>query len=98
MPDTAVDLIIMATHGVQGMEKILLGSVADRVVKQAPARCCSSTFATRRPALSGMPSRSRSGWYSSEKPNRWAISCTTVISISSSSSSRLAHQSSSSSL
>ena len=34
--DTAVDLIIMATHGVKGLEKILLGSVADRVVKQAP--------------------------------------------------------------
>ena len=26
----------MATHGVKGLEKILLGSVADRVVKQAP--------------------------------------------------------------
>ena len=34
--ETAVDLIIMATHGVKGLEKILLGSVADRVVKQAP--------------------------------------------------------------
>ena len=34
--NTAADLIIMATHGVQGMEKILLGSVADRVVKRAP--------------------------------------------------------------
>ncbi|MBV5318446.1 MAG: universal stress protein, partial [Desulfobulbaceae bacterium] len=31
----ATDLIIMATHGAKGIEKILLGSVAERVVKRA---------------------------------------------------------------
>ena len=31
----AVDLIIMGTHGAKGIEKILLGSVAERVLKRA---------------------------------------------------------------
>lgn len=31
-----VDLIIMGTHGRKGLERILLGSVAERVVKSAP--------------------------------------------------------------
>lgn len=31
-----VDLIIMGTHGYQGLEKILFGSVAEKVVKTAP--------------------------------------------------------------
>ena len=30
------DLIVIATHGNQGIEKVLLGSVADRVIKGAP--------------------------------------------------------------
>jgi nucleotide-binding universal stress UspA family protein len=30
------DLIIIATHGAKGLEKILLGSVAERVLKRAP--------------------------------------------------------------
>ncbi len=30
------DLIIMGTHGAKGLEKILLGSVAERVLKAAP--------------------------------------------------------------
>ncbi|MEJ2689965.1 MAG: universal stress protein [Deltaproteobacteria bacterium] len=30
------DLIIMGTHGYKGLEKVLFGSVADRVVKTAP--------------------------------------------------------------
>jgi nucleotide-binding universal stress UspA family protein len=29
------DLIIIGTHGAKGLEKILLGSVAERVVKRA---------------------------------------------------------------
>lgn len=33
--DRQVDLIVIATHGAQGMEKVLLGSVADRVIKGA---------------------------------------------------------------
>ena len=31
----ATDLIVMGTHGAKGIEKILLGSVAERVVKRA---------------------------------------------------------------
>ncbi len=31
-----VDMIIMGTHGFQGLEKILFGSVAEKVVKMAP--------------------------------------------------------------
>lgn len=34
--DGGMDLIIMGTHGARGIEKILLGSVADRVIKRAP--------------------------------------------------------------
>ncbi len=34
--DKKVDLIVMGTHGRKGLEKILLGSVAERVVKSAP--------------------------------------------------------------
>jgi nucleotide-binding universal stress UspA family protein len=30
------DLIIIGTHGTKGLEKILLGSVAERVLKRAP--------------------------------------------------------------
>ncbi|WP_022852641.1 universal stress protein [Thermodesulfatator atlanticus] len=30
------DLIVMATHGRKGLEKILLGSVTERVIKTAP--------------------------------------------------------------
>ncbi len=30
------DLIIISTHGAKGLEKILLGSVAERVVQRAP--------------------------------------------------------------
>ncbi len=31
-----IDLIVMGTHGRKGLEKILLGSVAERVVKNSP--------------------------------------------------------------
>jgi len=34
--DNQIDLIIMGTHGRKGMEKIIFGSVADRVVKTSP--------------------------------------------------------------
>ncbi len=33
--DKGADLIIISTHGAKGIEKILLGSVAERVVKKA---------------------------------------------------------------
>lgn len=32
-----IDLVIMATHGRKGMDKIIFGSVAERVVKNSPA-------------------------------------------------------------
>jgi nucleotide-binding universal stress UspA family protein len=31
-----MDLIIMGTHGRKGMDKVIFGSVAERVVKTAP--------------------------------------------------------------
>jgi nucleotide-binding universal stress UspA family protein len=31
-----IDLIIMGTHGRKGLDRILIGSVADRVIKNAP--------------------------------------------------------------
>ena len=33
--EEGIDLIIMATHGARGIEKILLGSVAERVIKRS---------------------------------------------------------------
>lgn len=33
--DEGMNLIIMATHGARGIEKILLGSVAERVIKRS---------------------------------------------------------------
>jgi nucleotide-binding universal stress UspA family protein len=32
-----VDLIVIATHGRTGLERMLLGSVAERVVRRSPA-------------------------------------------------------------
>ena len=34
--DRHIDLVIMGTHGRKGMDKIIFGSVAERVVKTAP--------------------------------------------------------------
>jgi len=34
--DLEADLIIMGTHGYKGLEKIMFGSVADKVVRSAP--------------------------------------------------------------
>ena len=33
------DMIILSTHGAQGFEKILIGSIADRVIKGAECPC-----------------------------------------------------------
>ena len=35
----SADMIIIGTHGAKGLEKILLGSVAERVVKRAGCPC-----------------------------------------------------------
>ena len=34
--DSHIDLVIMGTHGRKGMDKIIFGSVAERVVKMSP--------------------------------------------------------------
>jgi nucleotide-binding universal stress UspA family protein len=34
--ETEVDMIIMGTHGYKGLEKVMFGSVAEKVVKTAP--------------------------------------------------------------
>ena len=34
--DAVMDLIVMGTHGRTGLERLLLGSVAERVMKEAP--------------------------------------------------------------
>ena len=34
--DQNIDLVIMGTHGRKGMDKIIFGSVAERVVKTSP--------------------------------------------------------------
>lgn len=33
---TGIDLIVMGTHGYKGLERVLFGSVAEKVVKTAP--------------------------------------------------------------
>ncbi len=33
---TGIDLIVMGTHGYKGLERILFGSVAEKVIKTAP--------------------------------------------------------------
>ena len=34
--DAGIDMIIMGTHGYRGIEKVMFGSVAEKVVKSAP--------------------------------------------------------------
>jgi nucleotide-binding universal stress UspA family protein len=34
--DEGVDLIVMGTHGRGGIERLFLGSVADRIIRTAP--------------------------------------------------------------
>ena len=46
--DQKIDLVIMGTHGRKGLERILFGSVADRVIKMSPV-----------PVMSVNPHRSR---------------------------------------
>ena len=36
MQSEGVDLVIMGTHGRKGLERIIFGSVAERVVKNSP--------------------------------------------------------------
>lgn len=50
-----VDLIIMGTHGRTGLTHVLLGSVAERVVREAP---CPVLVTRKTHALSGTPAPS----------------------------------------
>jgi nucleotide-binding universal stress UspA family protein len=34
--DQAIDMIVIATHGRTGLSHVLLGSVAERIVREAP--------------------------------------------------------------
>jgi nucleotide-binding universal stress UspA family protein len=34
--DAGIDLIVMGTHGRTGLERLLMGSVAERVLREAP--------------------------------------------------------------
>lgn len=34
--DSAIDLIVMGTHGRSGLERLLMGSVAEKVMREAP--------------------------------------------------------------
>jgi universal stress protein A len=34
--ESGIDLIVMASHGLTGLEHVLFGSVAERVVRQSP--------------------------------------------------------------
>lgn len=45
--DRGVDLIVVATHGRTGLSHVLLGSVAERIVREAP--CPVLTIRDRRP-------------------------------------------------
>jgi len=42
------DLIVMATHGRKGLRRLVLGSVAERIVREAPCRVLSVTPVARR--------------------------------------------------
>jgi nucleotide-binding universal stress UspA family protein len=47
--DGGVDLVVMATHGRSGLARVLLGSVAEHVVREASC----SVLVVRRPAAAG---------------------------------------------
>ena len=34
--ETSMDLIVMGTHGYKGIEKVMFGSVAEKVVRSSP--------------------------------------------------------------
>jgi nucleotide-binding universal stress UspA family protein len=51
--DTSADVIVMATHGASGFEHLMLGSVAEKVLRKA--RCGVLTVSPRVPAPSARP-------------------------------------------
>jgi nucleotide-binding universal stress UspA family protein len=59
--EQGVDLIIMGTHGRTGLTHVLLGSVAEHVVRQAPCPVLVTRKAAATPAVSeDMPPEQRS--------------------------------------
>jgi nucleotide-binding universal stress UspA family protein len=53
--DNAIDLIVMGTHGRQGVAHLLLGSVAEHVVRTAPCPVLTVRSARLAPLLSQYP-------------------------------------------
>ena len=58
--ETHADLIVMGTHGRHGLARALIGSVAEKVVRTAPARCSRCT-GPRRPTEDNADSASTLG-------------------------------------
>lgn len=48
----AVQLIVMGTHGARGLDRLMLGSVTDRVLRHAPCSVLAVHRATKAPAIS----------------------------------------------
>jgi len=71
--DAAIDLIVMGTHGRSGLERLLVGSVTERVMRAAPCSVMAVKLprglpATEKPevALAGSPASSHC-WCNSQR-------------------------------
>ena len=62
-----VDLIIMGTHGRTGLQHVLLGSVAEKVVHLAPC----PVLVVRQPPLARSRKETRHGLYTHPDPHRF---------------------------
>jgi universal stress protein A len=57
--ETGADLIVMATHGRTGLSRLVLGSVAETVVREAPCPVLTIKPRARRRARSAKPTSAR---------------------------------------
>jgi nucleotide-binding universal stress UspA family protein len=55
--DTGIDLIVMGTHGRTGLERLLMGSVAEKVMREAPC----SVLVVKLPKGIAVPARNDLG-------------------------------------